>query len=378
MRYYAMLVDQMQKESESIESIATVVGTSKTTVTRFLNQSRQVAPEIAASIVRHLLPKYELDFMGEFVLTLTRPENIRKSLEYCSVNRMFDQMKELLVKAETDRNGTVQEAYEVYSLIYRMQKGELTSKQVYDIVRCQKASLPEHQILLRIIELCSIYNQGEYSWLMASKGSVEEDLQNLDESYLKSSFQCRLNEVMSAITLRYLNKPKNARSIAKRILNEQYASVSAKASAYSRVSASFLLKDYDRCVKYALKAQKLYARVGREDVVEILEYNIQFASLLWGKSVDVFVSQDLRALSLSKAGETDSAMFILTSLDDKEGTMSALREFYKGEVTADPKYYYNSMHMFMKKGDRYMAELSRIKLLNLGQPDYIVNAMFVA
>lgn len=378
MRYYAMLADQMKKDNESIESIATVVGTSKTTVTRFLNQSRQVAPEIAASIVRHLLPKYELDFMSEFVMTLARPENIRKSLEYCSVNRMFDQMKDLLDRAETDRNGTVQEAYEVYSLIYKMQTGELTAKQVFDIVRCQKASLPEHQILLRIIELCSIYNQGEYSWLMASKGNIEDDLNALENSYLKSSLKCRLNEVMSAITLRYLNQPKKARSIAKRILDEQFASISAKASAYSRVSASFLLEDYDRCVKYARKAQKLYSRVERKDVVEILEYNIQFASLLWGKSVDVFVSQDLRALSLSKAGETDSAMFILTSLDDKEATMSALREFYKGEVTADPKYYYNSMHMFMKKGDRYMAELSRIKLLNLGQPDYIVNAMFVA
>lgn len=378
MGYYAMLVDQMKKENESIESIATVVGTSKTTVTRFLNQSRQVAPEIAASIVRHLLPKYEIDFMGNFVLTLTRPENIRKSLEYCSVNRMFDQMKLLLDRAETDRNGTVQDAFEVYSVIYRMQTAEITAKQIYDIVRCQKASLPEHQLLLRIIELCSIYNQGEYSWLMASKGSIEEDLNALENSYLKSSFQCRLNEVMSAITLRYLNQPKKARSIAKRILDEQFASVSAKASAYSRVSASFLLEDYDRCVKYAQKAQKLYSRVGRKDVVNILEYNTQFASLLWEKNVDVFVSQDLRALSLSKAGKTDSAMFILTSMDDKEESMSALREFYKGEVTDDPKYYYNSLHMFIKKGDRYMAELSRIKLLKLGQPDYIVNAMFVA
>jgi tetratricopeptide (TPR) repeat protein len=374
----SILKEEMVKKGEKNISVAAVCNTSPTTVTRFLNESRQIDPSLAASIVRYICPSLEIEYMRSYVLKVTRPENIRKSMEYCSINRLLDpELKTLVAKAKTDRNGEVRDAGECYEIALKMQLGELSPMETYEIVRFKKASLVENQILLRILEVCAIYNRKEFNFASVSLGQLKSHIDSLEESYFKESFLCRYNELMHSISLKQ-GDTKKSRKYCKRILDSKTSGIIYRAVAFSRIGASFQSEDIDKSIKYYRKAQKLYKAIDRNDLVEITEYNIQFTQILWDKKVDNPIDQELEAYSLIKKGMRKTGYNLLCSIDDKEQSICPIREFMKGEANLEESiaHYYNSMNLYLKKGDRHMASLSRIRLLALGEKDYIVSALF--
>jgi tetratricopeptide (TPR) repeat protein len=373
-----ILKEEMVKNGETNVSVAAVCNTSPTTVTRFLNESRQIDPSLAASIVRYLCPSLEIEYMKTYVLKVTRPENIRKSMEYCSINRLLDpELKTLVSKAKHDRNGDVRDAGECYEIALRMQMGELSPLETYEIVRFKKASLKENQILLRILEVCSIYNRGEFSFASVSLGQLKSHINSLEDGYIKESFLSRYNELMHSIMLKQ-GDTKKSRAYCKRILESKTSGLIYRAVAYSRIGSSFQTEDLEKSIKYYRKAQKLYKMIRRQDLLEIIEYNIQFTQILWDKQVDYFIDQELQAFSMIKNGKSEMGYKLLCSLDEKEQSICPIREFIKGEANVEESiaHYYNSMNLYLKKGDRHMANLSRIRLLALGEKDYIVSGLF--
>ncbi|BCB03503.1 AimR family lysis-lysogeny pheromone receptor [Bacillus sp. KH172YL63] len=373
-----MLKEEMVKNGETNISVAAACNTSPTTVTRFLNESRQIDPSLAASIVRYLNPSLEIEYMKSYVLKVTRHENIRKSMEYCSINRLLDpELNTLVSNAKHDRNGDVRDAGECYEIALQMQLERLSPLETYEIVRFKKASLKENQILLRILEVCSIYNRGEFSFATVSLGQLKNHIKSLEDGYIKESFLSRYHELMHSIMLKQ-GDTKKSRAYCKRILDSKTSGLIYRATALNRIGASFQSEDLDKSIKYYRKAQKLYKTIGRKDLVEIAEYNVQFTQILWRKQVKYFVDQELEAYSMIKNGMHRTGYNLLCSIDDKEQSICPIREFIKGEANAEESiaHYYNSMNLYLKKGDRHMASLSRIRLLALGEKDYIVSGLF--
>jgi tetratricopeptide (TPR) repeat protein len=372
-----ILKEEIAKKGESNMSVSIACNTSASTVTKFLNGSRQIDPSLAATIVRYICPSLELNFMSQYVLSLTRPENIRKSMEYCSINRLLNELNTLVSNSKTDRNSDVREAGECYQISHGMQTGELSPLETYEKVRFMKASLKENQILLRILEVCSIFNRGEFSFTSVSLGELKKHIDTLGDGYIKESFLCRYYELMHSIKIKQ-GDTKIARAYCKRILDSKTSGLVYRAVAFNRIGASFQSEDLDKSIKYYRKAQKLYKAIDRNDLVEITEYNIQFTQILWDKKVDNPIDQELEAYSLIKKGMRKTGYNLLCSIDDQEQSICPILEFMKGEANVEESiaHYYNSMNLYLKKGDRHLASLSQIRLLALGEKDYIVSALF--
>jgi hypothetical protein len=200
-------------------------------------------------------------------------------------------------------------------------------------------------------------------------GNIEQSILALEDEYLRESYLARLDEILASIALRQ-NDLKAARKHAKRTIESKIGLNFSSVALYT-FGSSYLLSDFDKAFKYYTKSQKLYKKLGKNDLVNLMEYNIQFAKILWDKNdIDYYVAPELKGFAMVQKGQEEGRK-LLDSIDSEEGSTSAIREYMKGDIQS----LYNSLRLFNKQGDMFNIEMVKIKLLSAGQPSYILDSI---
>jgi transcriptional regulator with XRE-family HTH domain len=367
----------MAKQGYSQNELALTIDVGITTISRFFNDSRETPPDLAAKIVKALKPNLETEFMKEYCIGLNRPKNIRIAMEYCSTHKLLDVLKMLVDRGLTDRNIEVNEFARIYSYQYKFNKNEISSKELYEAVRYEKVTYDETKVLTRLLEVYSLHQQQHYDFMLASVGKLEETIQNLEDEFFRKSFTCRLAQVLMITNLKVLNKPKTARKYAKMIIEcKGLVGKTYLATAFSIAGQSYIFENVEKYVKYVNKAKSIYLSIGQKDVANIVEYNLQFTKILWGIDTkdDFFIDEELKAFSLIKKGEKEKGLAIINSLEKKDQKKFPLRCYIKGEATGNVNDYWESMKLFKKRGDKFLSNLPKIRLLALGENEFVVNS----
>jgi plasmid maintenance system antidote protein VapI len=376
-KFRSVLVEEMAKQGYTMGEFALTIDVNISTLSRFFNDSRQTPPDLAAKIVKTLLPEMETTFMMEYCSNLNKPRNIKIAMEYCSTHRLLDVLKLLIEKGLTDRNTEVNEFARIYLYTYKSQTQSINPKELYEGVRYEKASYDETKVLTRLLEVYSLHQQQHYDFMMASIGNLEETIQNLDDEFFRGSYMCRLAQLLMITNLKVLNKPKTARKYAKMIIEcKGLVGKSYLATAYSTAGQSYMFENVDKYVKYVSKAKSIWLSLGQKGVAENVEYNLQFTKILWGIDTkeDFFIDEELRAFSLIKKGQKEKGLVIIKALEEKDQKKFPIRSYIKGEATGNVNDYWESMSLFKKRGDKFLSNLPKIRLLSLGENEFVVNS----
>lgn len=368
MKARQIIAEEIKKQNFSNKSLGNLIGASESTISRYLNNTRETPLEVCVKIFRTLKPELELPAMRVEMRNYTKPERIRSSMEFASTNREMEILEELIEKGENHTNEHLQEFAKVYKLVLRMQRNEIKPMELYDVVRHEKGNFPETVVLLRLIELYSLFNAGEYRFLKASMGNIEQSILALEDEYLRESYLARLDEILASIALRQ-NDLKTAKKHARRTIESKIGLNFSSVALYT-FGATYMLSDMDKSINYFKKSQKIFKKLGKKNMVHLMEYNIQFVKVLWDKNdIDFYIDPALKAYAMIKNGQ-EEGLEMLNSIDSKEGN-SPLRDYMKGDIES----LYSALKVFNKQGDMFNAHMVKIKLLALGQPSYILDAL---
>jgi hypothetical protein len=375
-KFRSVLVEEMGRQGYTMGEFALTIDVNISSLSRFFNDTRETPPDLAAKIVKHLKPELETKFMMEYCGNLNKPKNIKIAMEYCSTHRLLDVLKILIDKGLNDRNSEVNEFARIYSYQYKVYTQEITSKELYEAVRYERVNFDELKVFIRLLEVYSLHQQQHYDFMLASVGNLEETIQNLEEEFFRNSYMCRLAQVLMITNLKVLNKPKTARKYAKTIIEcKGLVGKTFLATAYSIAGQSFIFENTEKYVKYVNKAKSIYLSIGQKEVANNVEYNLQFTKILWGiDGGEYFIDEELKAFALIKKGEKEKGLAIINALEQKDQKKYPIRSYIKGEATGNVNDYWESIKLFKKRGDKFLSNLPKIRLLALGENEFVVNS----
>lgn len=317
-------------------------------------------------LVDHLAGKDSIEMMIQYS-TEVNPnwETARNLLEYFISNAQYDAFNNLLDKMDECKN---KESLE-YAKIYRMQykyRFAMTSDELNKLIgeiADIHITFPELKVYKKmLINYCYFLLQ-DYSRLKFLLSEIDEELEFVDNEYIKEMYLIRINEVKCYTYLKAFNEPEKSRECADWIINSNAAD-GFKAYAYYLKGHSYMFTSYEKTMEYYEKALELYE--GRQRDIDELKEEIEFVKVYWDKEVNRnYVKNDL--FYKIKQGQ-------VVSLNDYK-LKPEFKLYLEGFSTKNVKKLLLSLIEYIKIKDLFLANLAKIELKNNGYDEQIISAM---
>lgn len=369
-----MLRELLKQLPYDLNEIAAKVNISPSALSKYANKLTDFTFVNAFHIIQTLFPEREQELMIDFCKNTSRPENLRLALEYFSLHYKLQNLKELIQTELNSQNQMNREWAQVYQLVYLRQSRAKTPRELLKDIRLIKAKDYSMMIMLRLLEAYCLYDENMFALVAYLSEGLEDEISNLDNTFIRSAYTIRLSQIYSNIYLYAHNKPLLARQYAQKIIHS-FANDTYKASAYMTIGYSFLFENQTLCYEYLIKSQDLFRMIGDQPHVNSLGKAIMLAKCYWGETQESFRAicdhEDLAYLEYS-LGNVENAKNLLQNIEKQNG----FTKFYHGLILGDKKYLYESLLLFKADGDRFFANLPRIELLKKGEHPIIVEAAF--
>ncbi|GAA0356564.1 AimR family lysis-lysogeny pheromone receptor [Bacillus horti] len=352
--------------------LARIAGLSESSISRFLHGFEEVNFEAVLRMVKYLFPDKEFEIMKKYMLT-QKSKNARISMEYCTVNRLHEELRELIENLASAVNPIDKEWAVMYQLILEHRGRKTPSYDLLTKVEVYKPKEIEMRVLKSILKGYIYYDLGQFGALSLHLKEAEVQIGEIKDGFLKDSFILRIDILMSMVYL-LENNVEKAREYGKALLNKDWFE-HTKAIAYSRLGHSYMFDDFYTSKMYLEKALKLYTEMEDWNNATIVEYDISFMSSYWKadqehpKNLDDFEILTNYIYYLIQTGDKSFAEKLwnkidVTALSERD---QAFHWFYKGLLTDDTKYYYYSIDYFVKVSDYFHVRLPVDELLRLGE-----------
>lgn len=289
----------------------------------------------------------------------------RNMLEYFVSNAQYEAFNNLLDRMDDCNNKESKEYAKIYRMQYRYRFAmtpESLLKLIEEIsdIHVTFSELKVYKKML--INYCCFLLQ-DYNDLKILLSEIEEEIELIDNDYIKEMYLIRVNEVKCYTYLKAFNDSDTSRMCADWIINSNAAD-GFKAYAYYLKGHSYMFSSYDKAMKYYKKAMELYD--GRQRDIEELKEEIEFVEVYWEKEVNrKYVKNEL--FYKVKRG-------IIVSLNDYKLELE-FRLFLEGYSTKNIKKLLLSMLEYIKNKDLFLANLAKIELIKNGYDRDIISAM---
>jgi tetratricopeptide (TPR) repeat protein len=192
---------------------------------------------------------------------------------------------------------------------------------------------------------------------------IEDELELIDNDYIKEMYLIRVNEVKCYTYLKAFNDPETSRKCADWIINSNAAD-GFKAYAYYLKGHSYMFSSYEDAMKCFEKAINLYE--SRHQDIEEIKEEIEFVKVFWDKQVKQnYIKNEL--FYKIKTGEN-------VSLDGYQ-LQPEFKLYLEGFSTKNIKKLLLSLIEYIKIKDLFLANLAKIELKNNGYDEQIISAM---
>jgi hypothetical protein len=304
------------------------------------------------NLFRHLWGNDSLKMMVRYSEEVDpKKKTARNLLEGLVINREFEAFNTLLEKMDSCTNKESQEYARVYKLQYKYELAR-TCEDYNTLLReisLTNITLPELKVYQKML-LCYCFDQiNDYTMTKILSREINDEIELIENEFIKDSYTIRLNEVMSYIQLRVYNDPEAARECAEKILSSN-ARLSFKGFAYYIKGFSYLFTSLDETVTYLTKSIEIYEELNRPHDVEKLKEDLELAYTLWNK-----IEQN-KQLSVDKI---------------------ELKLYFEGCIDKDTNKLMLSLVKFIKKNDLFLANLPKIELLKNGYNSEILEEMML-
>ncbi len=365
------LVNTMEVKDIKRSEVAKQVGVSSSRITDFLNDGQELSFDIVVSLVRLIKPQREMELMSNYSLEVTKPKNIRYALEYCSTHRLLDSMSDLLNKAYNHNNKTLTNYAEIYGLVYDWQTNNYESDlDLYKEIRLLSTCDKNLKALHTLLECNVLHSIKEYKLIISLSSIAEKHISAMEDDYLKRSFVVRINQLLGLIDLKVNNDTKSSRERSNNILEADMGSTYSGFAYYLR-GMSYFYDDFEAAVKYFSLGISEYKKGDSFAGVNAIKEKMSLLYFVWGKANENCSTKLSSLCNLILDNSNDS----LRVFEECEEYFKQSPEgvYLKGLIMNDKELLYQSLSLFLKKGDNLMSRIPYMSLVDSGNEDQVTS-----
>jgi hypothetical protein len=295
----------------------------------------------------------------------------RNFLEYLVRNREFEAFNNLLDKMDECSNKESNEYAKIYRLQYEYELAKETEEfeELLKKISATHVTISELKVYKNML-LCYCFDQiSDYTMTKVLSKEIELELEKIENEYIKEMYMIRYNEVMSYIYLRVYNNPDKARGCADKIL-ESNAEIAFKGFAYYIKGYSYMFTSHEKAMGYLNKSVSMYEKLNRTHDIELLNKDIEFVNIFWGKcdKENTLTIKNQVFLQVSNNKKVD--IVFLEEVKEQE-----FKLYFEGCMNKDNKKLMLSLIKFIKKNDLFLANIPRIALIRNGYDEEILDEM---
>ncbi|AYV74283.1 AimR family lysis-lysogeny pheromone receptor [Bacillus sp. PK3-056] len=358
-----LLLSEMERSTYDINSteLAANINVHHSTFSKFFNYKSDLSFYNVLKSFKFLNPNNEQKLMNkaiEIFIAERQQQNTRLSLEYLSINGLLDELEKTLMTMDTS-NTTCKEWHQVYSVSHKFQTQELSIKDMENKINNLKVKSYDMVIFKKILVAYLYYKKGYYKRVLEMSVEITANLESKKmNEYLKETFQLRLNEILANVYLFAKGEEKKARFFLNSLILSPLTCARFNFFAYYNMSLSYFFEDYETAVKYLDEYVGYLQEYGLEEkLTYVKENDYPFLRTFWGVNTETEIKDSAKieqAHFYAKTGETDLALTILDSIDDK---CDPFFECYKGLALGSTDYLVQSIGKLINSGNKLFAKL---------------------
>jgi hypothetical protein len=353
----------MEMKNIQFKDISDSVGCSKGVINKFFVKNENIDFEIVLNIVRHLTPDNELKLMGDYSKSLVKPDHIKVALEYCSTNRLLDELNLLVEISLSHKNKELNEWGKVFLNQYSYQTSKNEYKDdVYEDIRDVNTTVPFLTILSRIQESNIHFVNKEFKAVKRIIKRLGAKIDNLDEGYLKNSIKYRLNQMSAYVAIVVDRDTEKGIEISESMCN---CGIGYSFEAYANflVGKGYMTTSFDKSLLHLTESRRLYVKAAQINNVKQVDNEISLLNLIWNK-VSKSSSDLSKAVNLYLDDQKEKASLLIESCSY---TSESVKKMIIGLFKGEKEHVYSALHAFSADGNNLFVEISCTILHKLGE-----------
>lgn len=352
------------------KEIAESIGTTSGTITKFLDGTQEVSIDTVLQFIRYVRPQNEKRIMIYFCLEVEKPANLSAAMEYCSTNRLMKTLAKLIDKAKESSNIELKQLAALYETLFRWQHSinSLSIEEELSVLRKLKTDSEESKVFERLLEIYTYYYKAQYVVVNDLSTGLQDDIAQINNTYLRKSYTTRLNEILSYSNLK-LNNLDLAREYAQKVIKAKVGN-GYNAFAYFVIGSSYMLNDYEKAISYFEKSYSLYSKYknSQHNANEVIK-KIEFTYAYWNQEFN-FTNELIHQYSLHKNNHHDIPQQETSSEDPFE-------LFLIGSINTDSVLLIKAFTKFIQKNDIFNATFVKEELIKLNSNSQIFEQMLL-
>jgi hypothetical protein len=324
-------------------------------------------------IVKHIFGTENKKKLMEQYSTEIDPNNkcARHMLEYLSVNRLLDSMKNLLDRMSECKNKDSREWAKIYSLQHEWQTDYYGMDFNLFINRLNefKTNIHELNTMISIMRCNIYYKEKMFRMFHELSHTVQFSIENIKDEFIKTSYYVKYNEILSYLSLKVFNEPDKAREYAEFVLESDIGKT-FNAYAHYIIGCSYLFTDYEKAKDHLYQSYKIYMDINRIDAADNVNEERELLEIVWDKDIfSIHTNKNYRYYWMARSNRPISEDLENLNLD---------KSFYfliKGMKDNNNENLLQCMILFVKQGDLFLANLPKFELLKRGYSENIIKEL---
>jgi hypothetical protein len=323
-------------------------------------------------VIEKLFPENSYDLLVEYAKELdAKKMTIRLLLEYVTLYHMEDMKLLILNKLKDDTKSESKEWVHVYETDHLIEKGEISPFDGINLLNSKKYSKIETGVYSKIAQIYCYYDMKNIYMLNLFLEQLENEVSQIKNSFLRNAYEGRIFRIKVDINL-HTDK---IGSLLESSFNLENAIDATKTMVYLQLGNSYMMKSYDKSMKYLNKA--LECKNSRSE--SEIKQSINFVNLLWDKPEN-FICDGTTSNELFyyiKCGNKSEALRLLEKINFEElnNHQKAFNMFYQGLLHGDKSCFYKSIEYFNTVGEKYYKQLPILELRKKGENEMILSAL---
>ncbi|SDZ63561.1 hypothetical protein SAMN05421736_12362 [Evansella caseinilytica] len=308
----------------------------------------------------------------------------RVSLEYAVSHSKRDLLDYLIERLLLSGNEESREWAEIYQLDNMVYKGEISLVDSIHKLTYIHCASTEMSILRKIFQLYNYYDLKAFQMIEILSGLIDNEINLLENSYMKDSFQSRLNLAMQSVHI-HLNRLEESRKYGLQ-LKAIASTPIMKAIAYKNIALSYMFEDYEKSIAYFYNSLTILKKLQNHNESNNVQRIMNFVHSYWEhpektewirkETIDEIHTY---VFSLIKKGDKELAIKVLDEAKNKieNDFQQGYHNYFRGLITDEEKYYYESVKFFSKSGDQFFRQLPLTALKEKGVDTMLLSALSV-
>ncbi|MFP3727939.1 AimR family lysis-lysogeny pheromone receptor [Priestia filamentosa] len=355
-----MIKKELERRNITANEFAKMINVTPGNLSKFFNKKSELSFITFLNMIHALFPEKEMKLMEKYVLSCSKPKNVRLSMEYVSRHYLSELLEKIVEKSFKVNNSLTEEFAELYKFLNEMSDKDFPKSFMSKFLSMQPKERTS-KLLLNLIFSYYLLKRSDYRTLFELLDEIQTGIEDMKDGFLKDSFKTRVFEIYSDAYLALFEIEKT-RKYAQKILEYPYAGGKVLGRAYHNLGFSYLFESKEKTTCYLEKSVQIFNEYGyKKEAQWVLGNRLMLVKNYYSMVDETYFEENKDdkpieyAHFLVKSRKYEEALRVLESVPD-----NPLKDYIKGLCFSDKKgivLLYRSMLSFERIGNKFSSHM---------------------